>query len=139
MLNFVSILYPLQLHFQLKMSLNLKLFGKTFKLGVDLAQIYSCFVKSLCQLLFAWCNLRICPGLGTDLAQRQAKSVPNTSCLVQSVRLAWTWHRVGLSLCQVCAKHFLLGKISSIGMDLTRTWAFFVPSLYQTLHASYNS
>ena len=74
------------------MSLKLKLFVRIFKLCVDLAQICSCFVTSLCPILFAWCNLRTYRGLGTDLAQRYTESVLTTFCLVKSLHLAGTWH-----------------------------------------------
>ena len=97
------------------MSLELKLFLKIFKFAVDLAQICSCFVTSLFQILFAWCNIRTCRGLGTDLAQRYAKSVPTTFYLVNLC----TWHRLGINLVLLCAKS--------------------VPTPYQTFHAPHNS
>ena len=97
------------------MSLELKLFLKIFKFGVDLAQICYCFVTSLFQILFAWCNVRICPGLGTDLAQKYTKSVPTTFCLVSLC----TGHGLGTDFVLLCAKS--------------------VPTPYQILHVSYNS
>ena len=104
------------------MSLRLKLFVKIFKLGVDLAKICSCFVTSLFQMLFAWCNHRTCRGLGTDLAQRYAKSVPTTFCSVKSLHLAWTWNCFCPSLCQVYANSIPNTSCSLPFLNMVWVW-----------------
>ena len=68
---------------------------------------------------------------GTNFFLFRDKSIFNTLCLVQSQNLSWTWHRFGTKICQVCTNHFLLSKISALGMDLTLILSFFVPSLCQ--------
>ena len=119
-------------YFELNMSLELNLFVKIFKLGVDLAEICSGFVTSLFQIFLAWCNLRTCRGLGTDLANWYAKSVPTTFCLVKSLHLAWTWHWFCPFLCQVCANSVPNTSYTIHFLSLVWVWHRFGLFLYQT-------
>ena len=77
-------------------------------------------------------------GVFTDSFCLCAQSVPNTFCLVRFLHLAWACHRHDLTLFQDWAKHVLLIKICTLGVDLGLTPYYFVPNMRQTVTDWYN-
>ena len=100
------------------------------KSGVKLAPFCAKYVLNTCCLvrfLNLWC------GFGTDLNRLCAEAVPNSFYLVQFLNLLWVWHRLCLSMCQVCAKYFLLDIINTLGVTLGQIYHFVVPNLRQAV------
>ena len=62
-----------------------------------------------------------------------ANYLPKTDCkvpfLALCAKLAQSWHKIGMALCQVCGKHFLVDEIPSCIRDSVQTCLVSVPSL----------